>query len=83
MYFFKEDGKQCLDLRGDLILSHNDALVKCRVKSAAPMSVKNAKYILTVSKPWGFWYRVRATVASIRFIWGPNEALKVKPDEVL
>lgn len=79
MYFFKEGGKQVLDLRGDLVISHNDGLVKCRSKSAAPASVKNAKYILNIKKAWGFWYRVRATFAVIRFIWGRNEALKNPP----
>lgn len=28
MYFYKKGGKQVLDLRGDLVLTHNDALVK-------------------------------------------------------
>lgn len=27
MYFFKKGGKQILDLRGDLVLTHNDALL--------------------------------------------------------
>lgn len=30
MYFYKSQGKQVLDLRGDLVLTHNDALVKGR-----------------------------------------------------
>ena len=50
MYFFKLKGKQMLDLRGDLILTHNDALVKSRIKSAAPAGVRNARYIENVAK---------------------------------
>lgn len=74
MYFFKVQGKPRLDLRGNLILSHNDQLVKARVPSAAPECVKNGKYIPDL-KSGGFWRRVRATFAAIRFIWGPSQAL--------
>jgi len=66
MYFFKKGGKQLLDLRGDL--------VKGRVKSAAPASVRNAKYIQNIPS-MGFWGKVRATKAAISFIWGPSQAL--------
>lgn len=74
MYFFKHQGQQWLDLRGNLILSHNDRLVKARITSAAPKCVKNGKYIPDL-KSGGFWRRVRATSAAIRFIWGPSQAL--------
>lgn len=74
MYFFKKGGKQLLDLRGDLVLTHNDNLVKGRVKSAAPASVRNAKYIQNIPS-MGFWGKVRATKAAISFIWGPSQAL--------
>ena len=74
MYFFKKGGKQLLDLRGDLVLTHNDSLVKGRVKSAAPASVRNAKYIKNIPS-MGFWGKVRATKAAISFIWGPSQAL--------
>jgi hypothetical protein len=40
MYFYKEKGEQVLDLRGGLVLTHNDALVKGRVKSAALHVIK-------------------------------------------
>lgn len=75
MYFYKHKGRQCLDLRGDLILTHNDALVKARVKSAAPASVRNAKYVLEIPA-LGFWRKLRVTFAAIRFIWGRSRALK-------
>lgn len=81
MYFFKQEGKQCLDLRGNLILSHNNALVKCRSKSAAPSSVKNPKYILNI-KEMSFIRKVRATFAAIGFIWGENQALTTDNKEV-
>ena len=72
MYFFKKQGKQFLDLRGNLILSHNPTLVRARVKSAAPRYVRNAKYI---DNRTGFRRRMRATIAAIGFIWGPSTAL--------
>lgn len=74
MYFFKKNGKQILDLRGDLVLTHNDALVKSRVKSAAPASVRNAKRIVNIPS-LGFWGKVKATKAAIGFIWGESQTL--------
>ena len=77
MYFFNLKGKQFLDLRGDLILSHNDELVKARVATAAPRYVKNAKFIIDIAslKPFR---KLRATFAAIRFIWGPSQAIDPK-----
>lgn len=75
MYFYKQKGKQVLDLRGNLVLSHNDALVKGRVKSAAPAAVRNPRYIVGIAG-FGFWRKLRATKAAIGFIWGPSMALR-------
>ena len=74
MYFFKLKGRQVLDLRGDLVITHNDALIKGRVKSAAPSSVQNAKYI-ELGKKTVLFRRVRATYHAVLFIWGDSEAL--------
>ncbi len=74
MYFYKHKGKQVLDLRGDLILTHNNALVKGRVKSAAPSGVTNAKYIKDIPS-MGIIRKCRATWAAIRFIWGEDQSL--------
>jgi len=74
MYFFKKGGKQIVDLRGNLILSHNDSLVKSRVKSSAPGVVKNAKYILNIS-PNKFIYKIKASWYAIKFIWSKSQAL--------
>lgn len=79
MYFYKEKGRQVLDLRGDLILTHNDGLVKGRVKSAAPSAVRNAKYIQDIAR-MGFWRKVRATLHVIGFIWGKRQALTMDRD---
>ena len=68
-----QKGKQYLDLRGDFILTHNDALVKTRNKSAAPVKVNNADY--TCVKSLNFVKRIVITVKVIAFIWGSNEAL--------
>lgn len=77
MYFFKLKGKQFLDLRGDLVLSHNKDLVVARVGTAAPRYVKNAKSITGISglKPLR---KLRATFAAIRFIWGSSQAIDPK-----
>ena len=80
MYFFQKGGKQHLDLRGDLILSHNANLVTARVKSSAPRYVNNAKYITDI-KSMGFIRKIRATFAAIAFIWGKDQALTGNPDE--
>lgn len=74
MYFFKRGGKQGLDCRGDLILTHNDALIKGRVKSAAPARVQNAKRVENIAA-MGFVGKFKTTVAAIRFIWGESQAL--------
>ncbi len=74
MYFYKIKGGQHLDLSGNLILSHNDTLIKARVSSAAPKGVKHAKYVLNVSK-LSFWKKVSVIFSVIRFVWGPSTAL--------
>ena len=75
MYFFKKRKKIFLDLRGDLILSHNPALVTARLPSAAPHFVRNGRYILDLKGKYGFWHKIRATFATIGFIWGKSERL--------
>ena len=75
MYFYNQKGRQVLDLRGDLILTHNPALVIGRVKSAAPSAVRNARYIAAIPS-MGVVRKVRASWAALRFIWGKSEALK-------
>lgn len=92
MYFFKKKGKQYLNLTGNLILSHNDILVKARLKSAGPSGILYPKYIMLGN------HRIKATFAVLRFIWGkPNpllpsdthlnppikKALKVKTGKVI
>lgn len=79
MYFHKLDGKQAVDFRGDLILSHNDQLIKARSKSSGPRAAKNAKYVLDIPN-LGFFKKLRVTGAAIRFIWGPSQALN--PEDV-
>ena len=73
MYFYKRGGKQILDLRGDLIITHNDGLIKGRVKSAAPGGVKNSTYIVT--RNMGFISKIKATFHVIKFIFGSSQAL--------
>ena len=73
MYFFKESGKQVLDLTGNLILSFNDSLVKARAPSAAPDAVKNRKSIMI--NELGFYRKIKATFIVIGFIWGKDQQL--------
>jgi len=77
MYFFRKKGKQYLDLRGDLVITHNDALVKARSKSAGPVGVRNVKYIRDINN-LGFFSKIKATFSVIGFIWGKNQALRVE-----
>jgi hypothetical protein len=79
MYFHNLNGKQAVDFRGDLILSHNDELIKARSKSSAPRAAKNAKYIIDIPN-LGFIKKLRATGAAIGFIWGSSQALN--PEDV-
>jgi hypothetical protein len=79
MYFYRENGKQILDLRGNLVLTHNDKLIKARVKSSAPRAVRNPKYI--VIGALGFISKVKATIHAARFIWGASEALDVDKED--
>lgn len=80
MYFFKLKGRQILDMRGDLVLTHNPALVRGRIKSAAPAGVHNATYIENLPA-MGFRARVAASVIALRFIWTrDSQALTVEPD---
>ena len=75
MYFHKKQGKQVLDLRGDLVLTHNKSLVKSRCKSAAPASVKNAQYVQDITR-MRFFHKVIATFNVIGFIWGESQEFK-------
>lgn len=73
MYFFKKDGKQHLDLTGNLILTHNDQLIKARQKSIAPVSAKHARFIEVAKLT--FWGKLRAVWHTVRFVFGPSTAL--------
>ena len=74
MYFYKRNGKQCLDFRGDLILTHNDAIVKARIKSAAPAVVRNATYVENIPA-MGFRAKLKVSRVALGFIWGRSQAL--------
>ena len=74
MYFFKKEGKQYLDLTGDLILSSNDRLIKARSKSAAPVKALNAKFVLNCGD-LTFIGKLKATLLVLRFVWGKPQPL--------
>lgn len=76
MYFYLDNGKQVLDLKGDLILSFNDELVKTRVPSAGPKQIKAPDgYVKNIGKA-GFFKRIGITFRIIGFVWGKNKELK-------
>ena len=76
MYYYLENGKQCLDLKGDLILSFNDELVKARISSAGPKTIKAPEvYVKNLGKA-KFFKRIFITFRVIGFIWGGDKALK-------
>ena len=62
-----------LDMRGDLVITHNNGLVMARVSSAAPRYVKNAKYIEL--RKLSFFQKIKASFIVIGFIWGENQEL--------
>ncbi len=72
MHFYKEKGKQVLDLRGDFILSKRDELVTSVAPSAAPRHVYFARYIPRIHK-LGFTGKLRATGQAIAFIWAKGQ----------
>ena len=74
MYFFKKEGKQYLDLTGDLILSSNDRLIKARSKSAAPVKALNAKFVLNCGD-LNLMGKLKATILVLRFVWGKPQPL--------
>ena len=73
MYFYKIKGRPMLDMRGDLVITHNKGLVMSRVSSAAPRYVKNAKYIEL--QKLSFFQKIKASFIVIGFIWGENQEL--------
>lgn len=68
MYFYKSKGKQVLDMRGDLVLTHNSDLVKGRVKSAAPAGVHHATYAAGMPT-LDTRAKLKVTWMALRFIW--------------
>lgn len=72
MYFYLSKGKQCLDLTGDLIITHNRSIITARTKSAGPAAVKHAQYI--EARGLTLIGKIRATVIAVLYIWGkqPN-----------
>lgn len=76
MYFFKKSGRQYLDLTGNLILSHNDQLVKSRSTSARPTKILNAKFIINAGN-LRIRDKLKATIITLRFIWGKPDPLTI------
>lgn len=67
MFFFKQNGKQQLDLSGNLILTRNEHLIRAKSKINAPRKTYNANFIKM--RKLGFFGRIKATIIAVRFIW--------------
>ena len=74
MYFFIKEGRQYLDLTGNLILSHNDRLIKTRNKSAAPTKILNATYVVDL-KHLTFIAKIRLVIMIFKFVFGKSQRL--------
>lgn len=73
MYFYKKQGGRGLDLRGDLILTHNADLIRSKSRKSAPDWVRHARWIPLGRR--GIWRRIVATVHAVRFIWSKPKPL--------
>lgn len=76
MYFYKRQGKQILDLSGNLILTHTDTLIKTCSKSSGPFKVIKARYIKDIPS-MGVWSKIKTTLIVLSFIWG-----KIQPGPI-
>jgi hypothetical protein len=74
MYFFKHKGKQFVDFRGNLILSHNPVLVRARSRNNAPRYAKNAHYVPDIPK-LNFFRKIQALWLAFRFIFGKSQRI--------
>ena len=77
MYFYKHKGKQILDLRGTLVLSHNKDIVRTRTKNNGPRRVVNGLTIRDIPN-LKFFRKIRATWSAACFIWGKSQAMEPK-----
>jgi hypothetical protein len=68
MYFFKNKGKQCLDLSGNLILSYNNHLIAAKLKSHAPFRILNPFYVVKIGD-LTLWKKIKTSFTLIKFIW--------------
>lgn len=76
MYFYKKQGKQYLDLSGNLIFSYNKNLVSTRSKSAAPVKILNPLYVVDMGN-LSVFKKIKLSFQSIKFIWmKPKNLLK-------
>ena len=79
MFFVFAKGKRFLNLKGNLILTHNARLVRGNNKKATPQSIAGGLF-LQILPDSGFRLRCRATWAAFAFIWGDTEALDPDTD---
>jgi len=77
MHFYKKQGKQFLNMQGDLILTHNLDVVSAFPKSAGPTNVSNVRFIPNV-KALSFFDKLKAVFIVARFVFGKDRALPLE-----
>jgi hypothetical protein len=68
VYFHKEEGKQIVDFREDLLLTREHSPVLARYPSAAPKKVRHLNHICRIGK-LNFRQKLRASRITLSFIW--------------
>lgn len=74
MHFYKKNGKQLLNMRGDIVLTHNKDVLSAFPKSAGPKRVSNVRFIPNVSK-LGFFAKLKAIFIVVCFVFGRDKSL--------
>lgn len=82
MYFFKRGGKQYLDLKGDLILSHNEHPIVSRVPSNGPFQARNASGLIMVKNLVTTRQKLKAAWTCIKFIFDSSRSEKLIPTKI-
>lgn len=78
MHFYMDSGKQCLEMRGDLILTHNDNIVTSKVRSAAPTHIYNYRCV-RVQELKRLRQKFKALWACAKFIFDSKYSERLPP----
>lgn len=73
MHFYKNHGKQILNMKGDLIVTHNKDVVSALSKSAGPSQVLNARFLPNVGE-LRFIDKLEVILIVVKFVFGEDKA---------